>query len=215
MARNTQSTVNEQISKLISKINEQNPFLVVGIAAGIIIVLFYFVFFQSKIKETTALGSEITTLQQTLDETKNNLQRLSQYNQELANLRKKIDDLGKKIKTKEEIPTALESLSDLAAQNGVKIQQMRPDEARGETVLKNTEGKFISIPVVIGARSSYHDFGKFVNTIEQSGIFLGISDFGVMVNLDDSNQHLIKIVMRLVIFEKAEIVDKAVKPVKK
>ncbi len=208
MAKASSENINEQISKLISKINEQNPFLVVSIAAGVILVLFYFIFFQAKIKETTALGAEIGNLSQSLDQTKSDLQRINQYNQELDNLRKKIENFNKKVKSKDEIPVALESLSRLASDNGVKIEQMMPDEARSEIILSNAEGNFVAIPVVIGARSGYHDFGKFVNKLEDSGIFLGVSDFGVMTNSADSNQHMVKLVLRLVIFEKVEKSDK-------
>ncbi len=209
MAKVTQDSISEEISKLVSKINEQNPFLIVGIASGVIAVVFYFVFFQSKIRETTALSAEIGNLSQSLEQTKSNLQRISQYNQELANLRVKIESFNKKIKSRDEIPVALENLSRLASDNGVKIEQMMPDEARSEVVFNNAEGNFVAIPIVIGARSSYHDFGRFINKLEAAGIFLGITDFGIAANSADSNQHLIKLVLRLVIFEAAEKSDKA------
>ncbi len=212
MARSAPEKIDEQISRVVTKINEQNPFLVVGISVGVLLVIFYLLFFQAKIKETTVLTAEIGNLQQTLDETKNNLARLNQYNQELLNLRQKINFLSKKIKSKEEIPAALESLSRVASENGVKIEQMMPDEGRSDIVLSNDEGNFTAIPVVIGARSSYHDFGRFINKLEDAGIFLGITDFGVMTNSADSNQHLVKLVLRLVFFEK---VDKNDKPARK
>ena len=88
---------------------------------------------------------------------------------------------------------------------------MMPDEARNEVILENDEGNFITIPVVIGARSSYHDFGRFINKLEDAGIFLGISDFGIMSNSADSNNHLVKLVLRLVIFEQVDKNDKAAK----
>ncbi len=208
MAKVTKSSIKEQVSDVISKINDQNPFLVVGIAIGVILVVYYFVFLQGKIKETTDLTTEISNLQQSLDSTNNNIQRSKQYKEEHSNLEQKIDNFNKMVKTKEEIPSALENLSRIAADKGVKIEQMMPDIARGETVLKNPDGKFIAIPIVIGARSSYHNFGRFMSAIENEGIFSGISDFGLMTNTADSNQHLVKLALKVIIFEKAEKVEK-------
>ena len=48
MARDVQINIGEEVSKLISKINEKNPYLIVGIGAGIILIGFYFIFFQAK-----------------------------------------------------------------------------------------------------------------------------------------------------------------------
>ncbi len=204
MAKNTSSDISGNISSWIATVNEKNPFLIIGLFSGVLLIFFYLVFFQTKVKETTVLGGEIRNLQQSLEETENNLARKSQYVQELVNYNKKLDALNRKIKAKEDIPAALEKLSQLASDNNVKIEQMMPDEGRSEIVLKNPDGNFTAIPVVIGARSSYHDFGRFVNKVEESGIFLGISDFGISTNTADSNQHLVKLVLRLVIFEKVE-----------
>ncbi len=208
MPRVTQDNSSQSAARLISRINEQNPFLVVGIAAGVILVVFYLVFFQAKIKEATTLTGEIGDLQQTLDQTKSNLQRINQYNQELENLQKKIENFSKRIKSRDEIPGALENLSRFASEQGVKIEQMMPDETHSEIVLTNAEGNFVAIPVVIGARGSYHDFGRFINKLENAGIFLGSSGFGIMTNSANGNQHLIKLVLRLVIFETVEKSDK-------
>ncbi len=208
MARITQDNISEESSKFISKLNEQNPFLIVWLAAGVILVVFYVLFFQAKVKETTVLSAEIGNLQQSLDQTKSDLQRIKQYSQELDNLRTKIENFSKRVKSKDEIPVAFEKLSRFAADNGVKIEQMMPDEARSEIVLSNAEGNFVAIPVIIGARSSYHDFGRFVDKLEDAGIFVGVYDFGIMTNPTDSNQHLVKLVLRLIIFEKVEKNDK-------
>ena len=208
MAKVTKSSLRDEITGLISKINNQNPFLIVGIILGFILVVYYFIFLQGKIKETTEIGGEVSNLQQSLDVTKNNIQRFSQYQDELKNLQNRLESLNKKVKTSEEIPSALENLSRAAADNGVKIEQMMPDTARGEAVLKNKEGKFIAIPIIIGARSTYHNFGKFVNVLEREGVFSSIPDFGIMVNPDDNNQHLVKLVLKIIIFEKLEKSEK-------
>lgn len=208
MAKVSQDKFIEESTQWFAKINQQNPFLVVWISVGVILVVFYLVFFQTKLKEMTALGAEIGNLAQSLDQTKADLQRIDQYNQELGNLRDKIENFNKRVRSKDEMPAAFEKLSRFAAEHGVKIEQMMPDEPRSEIVLSNAEGNFVGIPVVIGARGSYHDFGRFINKLEEAGIFVGVYDFGIMSNPEDSNRHLIKLVLRLVIFEKVEKSDK-------
>lgn len=208
MAKNNPSLSGESLSATIAKINEKSPYLIVMIVAGAIAVFFYYAFFETKIKETTVLGGEIRDLHQTLDETHNNLLRIGQYQQEVAKLKTKIEKYSKRVKSREDIPSALESLSRLASENGVKIEQMMPDEAHNEIVFKNAEGNFIAIPVVIGAKSGYHDFGRLINKLEDAGLFVGLRDFGIVTNASDSNQHQVKLVLNLVIFEKADNVEK-------
>jgi Tfp pilus assembly protein PilO len=209
MSKNNFGNIGDEVSRVIDKVNAKNPYLIVGIVCGAILIMFYYGFFQAKLGEITILNGDIGNLQQSLDETKNNLQRLNQYNEEIALYRKRVEILNKKIRTKEDIPVALENLSRIAVESGVQIEQMMPDEARGEVVHKAGDTKYIAIPIVIGARSSYHGFGKFVNSLEKEGIFLGFSDLGIMTNPSDPNQHLVKLVLRLAVTEKDEKTDKA------
>ncbi|MCC6758285.1 MAG: type 4a pilus biogenesis protein PilO [Candidatus Omnitrophica bacterium] len=209
MAKNSFGNIGDEISSAIEKVNAKNPYLIVGIVCGAILIMFYFGFFQSKLGEITILNGDIGNLKQSLDETKNNLQRLNQYNEEVTLYRKRVEVLSKKIRNKDDIPVALENLSRLAVQSGVRIEQMMPDEARGEVVHKTADTSYIAIPIVIGARSSYHSFGKFVNSLEKEGIFLGFSDLGILTNPADNNQHMVKLVLRLAVTEKIEKSDKA------
>ena len=209
MSKNNLGNIGEQVSAVIDRVNAKNPFLVVGIVCGAILVMFYSGFFQSKVGEITILNGDIDNLNQSLDVTKNNLQRLGQYNSEVELYSKRVEILSKKIRSKEDIPVALENLSRIAVESGIQIEQMMPDEARGEVVHKSADTKYIAIPIVIGATGSCHSFGKFVNKLEKEGIFLGFSDLGILTNPADPNDHLIKLVLRLAIPEKDEKTDKA------
>ena len=194
---------------LISKVNDKNPWIVVFVAIGLILAIYYVVFLQGKLKELTEITTTIDNSRQALDVTKNDIQRYVQYQEELKNLQRKLETLSKKIKSKEEIPGALQNLSQLSSKNGVKIEQLMPDTDRGKVLLKNNEGKFVAVPVIIGAKSTYHNFGRFLNALERQGIFSGVADFGLMVNPDDSNQHLVKLVLNIIIYE---VADKEEKP---
>lgn len=209
MAKSGKGGIQDQITDLITKVNEKNPSIVIFVAVGMILAVYYVVFLQGKLKELTELSTTISNSQQALDVTKNDIQRYPQYQDEVKNLQGKITALSRKIKSKEEIPGALQNLSQLASKNGVKIEQLMPDTDRGKVLLKNKEGKYVAIPVIIGAKSSYHNFGRFINALEQQGIFSSVADFGLVTNPEDSNQHLLKLVLHIAIFE---VADKDEKP---
>lgn len=209
MATKYNKSIQDQVTDLITKANDKNPFMIVFVAIGLILAVYYVIFLQGKLKELTELSTTINNSQQALDVTKNDIQRFSQYQDEVKNLNKKLENLSKKIKSKDEIPIALQGLSQVAAKNGVKIEQLMPDTNRGKVLLKNKEGKFVAIPIIIGARSTYHNFGRFLNMVEKQGVFSGVADFGVMTNPDDANQHLVKIALNIIVFE---VADKEEKP---
>jgi Tfp pilus assembly protein PilO len=193
----------EQMTKMVSRINEKNPYLLAGLLAGGISVAYYFLFLQNKINEINTVQTEISGLQQSGTSTKSDIDRLAQYETELKSLNEKGEKLKVMIKTKEEVPVILENVSKMADRNGVTIEQIMPDTDKGKVVLKNSEGKYIAVPIVIGARSGYHNFGRFMNQLETEGM-LTIPDFAIMTNDKDNDHHLIKLILHVTIFEKAE-----------
>lgn len=196
------SDVSEQVFKIIDRINEKNPYyIVIGICVAFLIAD-YFVILQFQLRSLGSLNPKITTLSQELTSVQNNIQRLPQFKQERERLQAELEKTNRKIRTKEEVPVLLENISLIANRNGVRIEQIRPDQAVDKPILTNEDGKYFSIPVVVEAASGYHHFGRFLNQLETEGDLVTIPDFMIASSDKDTQRHRIKLTINAVVFEK-------------
>lgn len=194
----------EQFNKLITKINEKNPYyLLIGVLF-LILIVDYLVIMQFQLRTLGSLNPKIKTLSEELSGTKNNIQRLSQYEDEIKKLNRQLGRFIRRVKGKEEIPQALENISVIANKNGVKIEQIMPDTSTNEPVLQNSEGQYFIIPVIIEAKAGYHNFGRFLNQMEEEGVFLNVADFTLAANLKEGRLHTIKLTVDTIVLEPRE-----------
>jgi len=67
--------------------------------------------------------------------------------------------------------------------------------------LKNNDGKYFALPILIECRSGYHDFGRFLTEIEKNDVFLMIEKFTITANTQDMLKHSIKLTVNAIILE--------------
>jgi len=203
------TTVNipEKFFQIVNKINEKNPYYLLLITIGGLCIVFYLFPIQFQGAALQALTPKVRDLGQDLENTRNNIQRIAQYQKELTQLKTKLDYINKKIKPKEELPALLEMISLIASKNNVKIEQVMPQTTAQKAVLDNSDGKYFAVPIVIEARSGYHDFGRFLNQLEQEGVFTDLSDFTFASEAMDANRHLIKMTMKTILLDKKDSKD--------
>lgn len=192
----------DKISEFISDINEKNPYYLVG---GIIVSLLlvdYFLVFQHQLKTWGAISPKIVKLSQDLNAARRNIQRIDQDKAELKDLSAKLGKINYKIRSKEEVPMILESISRVTNENGVRIEKIVPHPTI-EVLLENDEGQYLSVSIFIVAKSGYHNFGRFLNQLEVEEIFLTISSFTIERQGDESTLHAIEMKIDAIIFEKS------------
>ena len=191
----------DQLMKVIQKINEKNPYYT--IIAGIVILLVadYFVLLQFQLSSFRALNPQLTSLSQDLKTTRVNIKQMDKFQNEIKQLTVQSQDLNSKIKSKEEIPLILESINRLASKNGVVIEQITPNTMTQEVIMKNNDGQYLAVPVKVEAYSAYHNFGRFLNQLENEEKFFTISDFSIVENPQDPVHHSVNLTLRVLIFE--------------
>ena len=193
--------ISDQVVKVIQKINEKNPYYTAMAGLIIVLLLDYFLLFQFQLSNLRSLNPKLSSLSQDLKLARINIKQMSNFQNEIKQLAVKSQEINSKIKSKEEIPLILESINRLASKNGVVIDQIVPNTASEEMVLKNNDGQYLAIPVKVEAYSGYHNFGRFLNQLENEEKFVVISDFGINGNAQDAVHHSISLTFRVLIFE--------------
>lgn len=196
--------LSEQFSRGLSQIQEKHPLLPI---CGVILAIFlvdYVAVLQFQLKAFMSLNPKISTLSQDLKGIKDNIARMPQYEKEVKTLTEKIEKISKKVKPKGEMPLIIEDLSRVANKNGVKIDQIMPDPSAEKLLLKNKDGSYYSTPVLIEARSGYHNFGRFLNQLEIEGLFMDTPELAIMSDPAGPTEHKMKLTLNVIFFENAK-----------
>ncbi len=198
MAKN----VKEEFGKVIAKINEKNPYYLIAGFLVLLLIVDYLVVMQFQLRTLSTLSPKIKGLSDELSVTENNIQRLPQYKKEIERLSSSLERINKKVRTKEEIPMILENISVIANRNGVKIEQIMPDTTTTDPILQNDSGAYYSIPIVVEAKSGYHELGRFLSDLEREGALLSIPDFTIGHNKSEPRANIVKMTLNVIVLEK-------------
>ena len=193
----------EQFFRVVNQINQKNPFYTLIGLMVIIFLVAYFGAIQFQLATLRSMNPKIGTLAEEIKTAKNNIQRLPQFQMEITKLSEKLNKLKDKIKNKDQVPEILENISRVAGSNNVRIDQLIPNTSVGDPILKNNDGKYYAVPIVVEGLGSYHEVGRFINELETEQMFLQISNFSMGADETDPMRHRIKLTINAIVFEKA------------
>lgn len=194
----------DKISQVIPKLNEKNRYYILGGLLFVIFLVDYFLVMAPQLGTLRVLNPKITLLASDIKTAEENNRMLSQYRVDQERLLEKINAANKRIISKEEVPLIMEKISRMANKAGVKIDQIMPLKGSEEMVMKNNEGKYYSLPILIDARSGFHGFGRFINDLEKYEGFLSVANFMFAADANDTTHHVAKLTVKVIIFERVE-----------
>ncbi|MFT5386990.1 MAG: Tfp pilus assembly protein PilO [Candidatus Omnitrophota bacterium] len=199
--------IKEIISTISSKLKAADQKTLYGIFGGVLFFIFlldYFLIMGPQIKTLTKLTPKISQLRGDIERTETNLLRLNEYRKQIKEYVVKIESLESQINRREELPLVLAKISRIAHKSNVKINQIMPRTDDQEFLFEKNEKSFYTFPILIEAKSSYHDFGDFINTLENDNTFFQPDAF-VVSRIKGSDENNIKLTVTAVVHE--EIVE--------
>ena len=194
-------SIKDKITSSLPQITDKNRNYVLGAILLAVFLIYYFVVMQPQLSTLRVLNPEIALLKQDLQKAREDLQKMNLYQSQVAQLQDKVKILGDRVKLKEEVHIIMEMISLMANENRVRIEQMVPAFDGQQSLLKTKEGNYFSLPIVIDARAGYHDFGRFLNNVENDSISLNVDKFSIVANPQDTMRHVIRLTLRATIME--------------
>ena len=176
--------------------------LILGIGAVLIILLDYVLIMGPQIRWQKSLGPKIKKLKFEIEQTDRDIALISRLQKQYQSSKKNMDDIEKRVPQEEDIPLVLQDISKAANNSMIKIFQMRPMKAEKEEILKTEAGRYYRIPISIEAKGSYHLFGKFLCTLENSEIFMSINNLRISPSAKDYKRHNMDLTINTFIFKK-------------
>jgi Tfp pilus assembly protein PilO len=110
-------------------------------------------------------------------------------------------EMERQVPREEDIPLILQDISTAANEAGVKIFQIKPMKEERESVLKTATGVYYRVPILLEAQAGYHPFGKFLNILENSEIFMSINRLEIIPTAKDYQHHNINLMINAFIFK--------------
>jgi type IV pilus assembly protein PilO len=155
----------------------------------------YFIFVPQALKAFTLFGdvgkvkSELNSahlIAADMGKLKNDLQKNSE----------KVESYEKKLPVEQEIPALLENLSNMARDSNIKIVGIVPamPSSKDDKSAKSSP-IYREIPILITAKSGYHELGHFLNRLENAGRFMKVVDIKIRANKASPKKHDVEIMV--------------------
>ncbi|MFA5146053.1 MAG: type 4a pilus biogenesis protein PilO [Candidatus Omnitrophota bacterium] len=107
----------------------------------------------------------------------------------------KVDFYEKRLPAQQEIPSLLENLSRIAQEANVKILGITPLSASLKDQQAQKDKIYNEIPILISAKSGYHELGVFLSDLENADRFMKVVDIEIKANKVTPKRHDVELIV--------------------
>ncbi len=194
--------ISDRALATLGTLNEKHPYALFSAILVVVLLVDYFGIMQFQVGALRKLNTAIHQFKTETKAIRDGEKRISQYQAEAKRLDKKLETIDRMIKGKGDIPDILEDISRIANGNRVRIEQIVPDTVLASPVLKDADGAYYLLPIVVEAKAGYHEFGRFMNQLEGEGV---LADLAALEMTSDERQayklHRVVMTFHVIIFE--------------
>lgn len=159
-----------------------------------IVLYFYFVFFpqvgrvMKLIGKTGKVRAELISARNAISDTAKLKKRLEDYSA-------KVESYEKKLPAEQEIPSLLENLSTMAKESNIKIVGIAPAMPHTREDGGAKDQAYQEMPILISAKSGYHELGFFLSKLENSDRFMKVADIDIRANKSSPRKHDVELLV--------------------
>lgn len=170
--------------------NTQKVLLVFLIGAAALALYIYFVFVP-QVTRGMLLVKKMGKVKEQLDSAKLTIAQMEPLKKKLGDYKEKVELYEKRLPVEHEIPSLLESLSNMAKDSNIKITSIMPvaSYSKEGATTRPQGGIYQEIPILITAKSGYHELGYFLSNLENSDRFMKVVDIGIRANSTSPKRH--------------------------
>ncbi len=190
------------LSELLGKLKALPPnylFAVLGFVALAVVALDVLLIARPQIGSIVALNNKTIQLKADIDNLVDNKQRLPKYRANLDDNRRQMKDFEAMVHKEDAIPSVLKTISTLANEYGVKIDQLAPQKSDGIVLVQNTDGKYGSLSIMVRGRAGYHDLGRFLNRLQQEHVFWQVESIDITADDQQMGRHVVKMQIKILV----------------
>ena len=154
-------------------------------AAFLVVFLVYFNFIlRPQVAQVFSLVAKMSKVRAELKSAEVTISEIPKFRKDIGLYEDKVTHYEKMLPAEREIPSFLENLSDMAKSSGVKIIGITPTVTGGEEGMIYQE-----LPIIINAKSGFHELGRFLTSLEYSERFIKVADIDIKANSSNPKKH--------------------------
>jgi Tfp pilus assembly protein PilO len=181
----------EKVREILAD-QEKRMYVILG-SAALFTVLYLFLLVVPAASTFAKVSRSISETTKKVEVVNDRLSRLSQLTARLEGLREEHAGYAEQLPAQKEISRFLEGLASTARNSGVTILSVRPLETKGDRTAKY----YSELPVLISAKSGYHQLGAFVNDLESGGRFMSIPDLRISYDAASPRRHNVNMALKV------------------
>ena len=190
----------------LSKINLRDYFknnktqgaIFIALVSALVLVFYLNLFLFPQIGRVTDVLSKTGRMNADLNSAESDIAKIDKFKSNIESYKEKVDRYEKMLPAEQEIPSLLENLSGMAQNSNIKIIGITPittgtapknDKDRGRNQI------YQEIPILISARSGYHELGAFLSNLENSDRFMKVVDIEMRSNKAAPKKHDVELIV--------------------
>jgi len=191
-----------KILEQFNNLNDQTRYAALGGVVFFILLLDIFLLVLPQMGAISDINAQVKQLSDDTQQVLTDKQRIKQLKKNLEDSRAQLDALTQKVRPIQEVPAILSTISGIANEYGVKIDQMDPEKNQQEALKAASADKYYALPVLIKAHCGYHMFGHFLNKLENENMYFIMKDFIIQNDGPNSNTHLFSLTIKIILVDK-------------
>jgi len=182
------------LSAIDFKDNKTRVLAAAALGLIFVLILYFNLLLKPQVIKIAKLITKANKVRAELKGAEADIAKIDQFKKEIEAYKGKVDSYEKTLPAEQEIPSFLENLSNMAKSSNIKIVAITPVVAAGGGG-EAEKGIYQEIPILINAKSGYHELGRFLNKLETSDRFMKVADIDIKGNRDNPNKHDIELLV--------------------
>jgi len=138
------------------------------------------------------ISAEAKALSDRISVTTDRVKSIDRLSKKLEGLREELNGYSRGLPDQKEITEFLEDLSAIAKTSDVKILSITPSGLEAAEKGKSEKVYYREMPIMITAKSGYHQLGRFVSNLEKGERFVTIEDLEIRYNKATPRKHTVE-----------------------
>jgi Tfp pilus assembly protein PilO len=169
--------------------NKPNTTVVIIAVSAVGIALYFNFVILPMARNVFETSAKVGQVQSELKDSEDDISGKDKFLRDIETYNTKVDSYEKMLPAEKEIPTLLEHLSEIAKSSNVLIVEIVPGAQTAKDKAKSQDQSYQEVPILINARSGYHELGKFIARLENSDRFMKVEDISIKANKSDPTKH--------------------------
>ena len=176
--------------------DEEKKIYLIGVVTLITVVLYVSFIILPKMSELARTAREVSDLKDQINVVTSRVKKMEETSGKLESLRDEQKIYAKQLPPEKEIPSLLEGLSSIAEKAGVDIKSITPYAIIEPDPRSAQDVYYREMPLLLTAKSGYHQLGAFISNIAEAQRFITIEDVRIQYDARAPRMHNVRMLLK-------------------